>query len=332
MKRKLLRITALALAVIVLAGTTAYAMRPINAENDQNAATNKRAPIARNLSLKTYRNIPITGRFEAVDPEGKDLTFSIVSKPEKGTVTTFDDSTYFVYTPAENKTGTDSFTYTATDPEGNVSEPATVTVEISKPSTKVIYSDMRGNPAHYAAIRLAEAGIFTGEQIGSDYCFFPDATVSRGEFIAMIMKLLDTECSDAETVTAFADDEDIEPWLRPYVNAAIEAGILRSGSAKNPIRLVPDKAMTRAEAAVVINCALSLTDAPGSDKILGSGNIPAWAYQAALNVASCGIVEDASFCSNEPLTRAAAAEMLLGALNILEQRYARTGGLLSWAR
>ena len=53
-----------------------------------------------------------------------------------------DGSSEFVYTPYENKTGKDSFTYVAVDAVGNSSDPATVKIKIEKPNTKVTYADM----------------------------------------------------------------------------------------------------------------------------------------------------------------------------------------------
>ena len=49
-------------------------------------------------------------------------------------------SARFVYTPYENKTGKDSFTYVALDQAGNTSPEAKVTLCIEKPNTKVTYA------------------------------------------------------------------------------------------------------------------------------------------------------------------------------------------------
>ena len=114
------------------------------------------APIARNMELSTYKNVAITGYFDAVDSEGDALSFQLTSTPARGAVTLAEDgSSQFVYTPYENKTGKDSFTYVAVDAVGNSSDPATVKIKIEKPNTKVTYADMDGDPAHKAAIRLA---------------------------------------------------------------------------------------------------------------------------------------------------------------------------------
>ena len=145
-------------------------------------------PVAENLELTTYKNVAVTAQFSAVDPEGDLLTYHILNKPARGAVTMPEDgSSEFVYTPYENKTGKDSFTYVAVDAVGNSSDPATVKIKIEKPNTKVTYADMDGDPAHKAAIRLAEEGIFVGECMGGAYFFQPDAAVTRGEFVAMAM-------------------------------------------------------------------------------------------------------------------------------------------------
>ena len=126
--------------------------------------------------------------------------------------------------PYENKTGKDSFTYVAVDAVGNSSDPATVKIKIEKPNTKVTYADMDGDPAHKAAIRLAEEGIFVGECMGGAYFFQPDAAVTRGEFVAMAMNAAGMEALEDVERTGFADDVSIPTWAKPYVSSALKAG------------------------------------------------------------------------------------------------------------
>ena len=69
---------------------------------------NNQAPIAENMSLSTYKNVPVTGYFQAVDAEGDPLTFQITDTPARGSVAAAEDgTTRFTYTPYENKTGKD---------------------------------------------------------------------------------------------------------------------------------------------------------------------------------------------------------------------------------
>ena len=97
------------------------------------------APIAEDLTLKTYKGIAISSRFAAVDPEGDLVTFQVVDSPARGQVTLDEnDPTAFWYTPYEGKKGKDSFTYVAMDEMGNTSEPATVKISIEKQKTSEI--------------------------------------------------------------------------------------------------------------------------------------------------------------------------------------------------
>ncbi|MDO5585415.1 MAG: Ig-like domain-containing protein, partial [Dialister sp.] len=145
-------------------------------------------PVARNMELTTYKNVAITGYFDAVDGEGHALTFQLTSTPARGAVTLAEDgSSRFVYTPYENKTGRDSFTYVAIDPAGNTSPEAKVSLRISKPNTKVTYADLAGHPAQKAAVRLAEEGVYVGRYVNGRYFFDPDQPVTRAQFLTMAM-------------------------------------------------------------------------------------------------------------------------------------------------
>ena len=139
-----------------------------------------------------------------------------------------DGSSQFVYTPYENKTGKDSFTYVAVDPAGNVSPEAKVSIQIEKPDTKVTYADMEGNPAHKASIRLAEEGIFVGPYVNGSYFFDPDQPVSRAEFLTMAMAATGLEPLEDVTLTGFYDDEAIPTWAKGYVSSALKAGAIKA--------------------------------------------------------------------------------------------------------
>lgn len=79
---------------------------------------------------------------------------------------------------------------------------------------------MAGETSHYAAIRLAERGIYVGEKVGDTYCFSPDDTVTREEFLAMAMTAADADALKDVTLTGFYDDDDISAWAKGYVSAA----------------------------------------------------------------------------------------------------------------
>lgn len=282
------------------------------------------APIAENLEITTYKNVAVTERFSATDPEGDILTFRLVDKPRRGAVTLSEDgSSQFVYTPYENKTGKDSFTYVAVDAVGNTSQPATVQVKIEKASTKVTYADMDGVSAYKAALRLAEEGILIGECMGGNYYFQPDLPVSRDEFVALAMHTAGLEALQGVTRTGFTDDEAIPTWAKGYISSALKAGVVQgTGSASGPV-FSPDRAITRAEASVLLDRMLQITDASVTTMFADSDVAPAWAYQSAVNLETVGVLEttpDGALALSDTLTRADAAELLCGALEVLDAR------------
>ena len=90
------------------------------------------APVAEDSAMETYKNLPNEALLKVKDPEGKPMTYTLIRQPKRGDVVLREDGS-FHYTPKKNKVGIDSFTYTATDPAGNVSREATVTITIMKP-------------------------------------------------------------------------------------------------------------------------------------------------------------------------------------------------------
>lgn len=290
------------------------------------------APVAEDLSLSTYKNIAANGTFSAVDPEGDKITFQLTDKPARGEVTYEENSASFVYTPYENKTGKDSFTYVAVDAVGNVSEPATVKVVIQKPATKVTYSDMEGQGAHAAAIRLAEANIFVGECMGGTYFFRPDEAVTRSEFLAAAMNAAGV--TDLSTVgqTGFADDAQIPVWAKGYAATALKSGVIEGMKDENGrVVFAPSADMTVAEAAVLLNRVLEISDVNTSAAGEGTGAAPVWAAQSVVNLETCGILTADSAGAlrlDRAVTRADMARMLSAAMDLLENR--KDTGLFPW--
>lgn len=289
------------------------------------------APIARNMDLSTYKNIAITGYFDAVDSEGDILSFQLTSTPARGSVALAEDgSSQFVYTPYENKTGSDSFTYVAVDPAGNTSPQAKITVRIEKADTKITYADLDGNSAHKAAIRLAEEGIYVGEYMDGRYFFDASAPVSRAQFLTMAMSVSGMEPMEGITLTGFTDDAAIPTWAKGSVSAALKAGAIQGSqdTAGAPV-FGAGAPITRAEATVMLNNLLHVTDVPA--EVFFAGSEPHWASQATANLAASGIIHPDSsgaVALSDQLTRGEVAEMLDGALDVLAAR--ENGSWLPW--
>jgi hypothetical protein len=323
--------------------STSFSFTPVFASGDAGAdvtvslyllSAENSSPVAENGSFTTYKNVAYTGRFNAVDPEGDLLTFQLVDKPARGAVTLAEDgSAQFVYTPYENKTGKDSFTYMAVDAVGNCSEKATVSIQIEKPSTKVTYADMDGNSAYNAAIRLAEKGIYVGACMDGANYFQPDTPVTRSEFLTLAMSTVGLDALEGITSTGFFDDEAIETWAKPYVSSALKSGAIQGTVAQDgQVVFQPDAPITAAEAAVLLNRLLSVTDI-SADAWSGQAElVPSWASQAVMNLETVGVLQTDAVGApalSDTLTRADAAQMLAGALNVLDARQ-ESSSWLNW--
>ena len=127
----------MATAALLLAGS-AQALFGLG-KGKTETPVSENAPAVRDLEIRTYRGIPYQGQLEGTDPDGGELTFAIDVQPKKGTVTV--EGASFTYTPRDNALGADSFTYTAANSAGAVSQSATVTVTIEKTRSGVTYAD-----------------------------------------------------------------------------------------------------------------------------------------------------------------------------------------------
>ena len=272
-------------------------------------------PRADNLELTTYRGVSVEGKLTGASDDGV-LHFEITTPPGKGEIVLEEDGS-FVYTPKDGKKGKDYFGYRVTDGTGQVSEEATVIITIEKQKTKVTYSDMEGNGAEYAALRLAEAGLYTGSCTGGQYVFSPEESVSRGEFLAMCMELSGRELLSGVRSTGFADDGAIPAWVKPYVSTAlldqVITGYVQAGGA------VFDAAapVSRAEAAVILTRALGLTELTPAGGVSEDAATPVWAQQATANLQALDLMEVSPAIEGN-LTRAECAQMLLGAMTLTD--------------
>ena len=268
-----------------------------------------KAPIAEDSAMETYKNLENGGKLKVSDPEGQKLTFTVTRQPKRGDLDLREDGT-FTYTPKKNKVGVDSFTYTATDPAGNVSREATVTIQIIKPTDAAMYTDTAGTDCQFTAEWLKNTGIFAGEQMGNDCCFNPDRTVTRGEFLVMTMKALGLAGDENAESTGFEDQ--CPGWLKPYLAAAQRSGLVRGYATETGAEFRANDPITGAEAASMVSLALDLPSAVISE----DRELPVWAATALATVNDHGI----EFTNTDTVTRAQAANALYSAAQIANQQ------------
>ena len=115
-----LTITVLEAVAVIVDGTTVAIDDLINAAPIVDAA----------VAMQAREDAALEGVIAASDPDGDALSFSVEEGPAYGYLALDAATGAFVYTPASNTSGTDTFTVRITDPSG-ASTTQTVTVEVA---------------------------------------------------------------------------------------------------------------------------------------------------------------------------------------------------------
>ena len=263
-------------------------------------AKEDKAPVAEDLFLVTYKNLPNEGTLKVFDPEGQALQYTVTRQPKRGQVEVSQEG-MFTYTPKKNKVGVDSFVYTATDPAGNVSREATVTVRILKPSDAAQYTDTVGSSCRFAAEWMKNTGLFIGEQVGGQLCFGENMPVSKGQFVAMAVELLGIPVDETAEFTGYADE--MPGWLKPYLAAALRSGMTAGIPVTESGAFGINEVITGAEAAVMLQNTMDLAvDTAGMEL----PEAPEWAAASVAAMNASGVALDAQ----DTLTRGQVAQIL----------------------
>lgn len=298
---------------------TACTLYVLDGENTAPTSAGLAEPL---FDLDVKCNIDAYGSLAAWDAEEDDFSFDIVNAPENGELVLIDaKSGAYRYTPDEDYIGYDSFSYTACDKYGAVSEAITVSVEIG--SADLYYSDLGSHWAHSSAIEMTDIGIMDGCVKSGMRFFEAEKTVTRSEFVTAAMKALGHELSDvigAETV--FWDNDDIPDSDIAYVAEAARLGYI-SGSERDDGRICfyPNESLTRAEAAVML-CKMIGTEQPLYRAVFADEtSVPSWAQDAVYTLNSLGLMNgigNGSIGANEALTRGETAVILDRTMDIAQ--------------
>ncbi len=262
------------------------------------------------LDVSTHKNVKLYGTLSAYDPEGDDMRLEIVSYPKRGILTMLDSTEgSYTYTPAEDFTGADSFTYVARDKYGNYSAAKTVSLTVRSAAAAVEYEDLEGSPYHNAALTMAEYRIMGA---GEGSLFLPDGTVSREDFLIMAMRSVGMAEVTPASGTPFADTADMTDTGRAYVSAAYELGYIKGTYVGDTLCYLPNDPITRAEAAVIVANIIDAAAPAVTPVFADSDDIPTFASGAVASLNYMGILSDrgGSIMANADLTRGEAAEML----------------------
>lgn len=178
------------------------------------------------------------------------------------------------------------------------------------------FTDINDNWAASHILKLAALEVVSGNGDGT---FGPNDRITREQFAKMVVLAAGLQ-PDAQPMLAFADTDQIADWAKPYVSAAVRAGII-NGLDGN--RFAPQQLITRVEVATMV--ARALRNAPAAQASSGivfadAASIPDWARASVDAAVSRGIVggyADGTFGPQLTATRAEASKMLAKLADLL---------------
>lgn len=275
------------------------------------------APVVQPVTAQTCVDIAVEAELTAADADNDVVLYQLTERPRLGTAKI--EGSMLRYTPG-HKAGRDTFCYTAVDAEGNTGRPAAITITIEKNRTGLTYADMDGDPAHYAALVLAQKGVMTGETIGNCAFFHPNRTVTRSEFIAMTTAAAGLAV-EPTSETDFADDGGLSPWAKPFISTAAANGLVSGYPAASGVSEIRgEKTITVAEAGVVLDHLLGGASDGAEYAWSSSEHAPQdWAQPAMARLERAAVLTAAEAQNaGQPVTRRTACEMLYRALCLLD--------------
>ncbi|WP_143804300.1 S-layer homology domain-containing protein [Paenibacillus sp. FSL R7-0337] len=184
-------------------------------------------------------------------------------------------------------------------------------------SSNKTFADMNSHWAQEAIHKLASKYILTGL---TDSQFAPNATTTRAEFAAMIVRALGFS-SSGPAASSFKDIPT-GAWYTGSVGTAAELGLVLGGT-DNTFR--PSDKVTRQEMTAILVKAMVLAGAPLPDSAAqpaafkDAGQIAGWAQQDVAKAVQAGLITgtpDGQFHPGQSATRAEAAIVIL---RLLEQ-------------
>ena len=158
----------------------------------QTSQTINYAPISTDVSLQGDEDTTITGRIPASDPDGDVLAYQIAHQPLHGSVVLDSRSGEFVYVPAANYHGTDSFEVSITDGRGNSTSstvnitvtavndlPVTANVNLNTDEDtavagQIVASDLDGDTLAYSLVTAPVNGSVTVDPATGAFIYTPD--------------------------------------------------------------------------------------------------------------------------------------------------------------
>jgi hypothetical protein len=163
--------------------------------------------------------------------------------------------------------------------------------------------------------------------------FAPDNSVSREDFLVMVMKAAglkytEGQSNDGKAVkvnTGFSDDADISDEARNYVYLAKQKGFIKGSEAGGESCFYPKRDITAAEAAVMIDNIIGtsayVANTNATETVFADHlDIPVWAESSIRTLNYIGVMADANgyIYPEKAIDRSTCALMLDAVMKLIE--------------
>ena len=169
-------------------------------------------------------------------------------------------------------------------------------------------TDIIGHWAQENIEQLVASGAVGGYPDGT---FKPDNTITRAEFVTILVKAFKLESKDSKT---FADTTS--HWAKDYIACAVASGIVTGYDSDT---FGPDDMITREQMAVMISKVAKLPMASGDLQFIDSDSISTWARSAIATANLHGIMKGYPDNSIKPQGNATRAEAVTVIVNALKK-------------
>ncbi|WP_161601495.1 S-layer homology domain-containing protein [Paenibacillus luteus] len=175
--------------------------------------------------------------------------------------------------------------------------------------TNVPFKDTTAHWAQSTVNMFVQLGFVKGY---SDGTFHPNASITRGEFAAIIAKVFDLSATANDNKLADVSGH----WAESSINALIESGVI-SGYEDGSFK--PNKEISRAEIISIISKIINLADVKDDAASAFNDIDLAWNKDQIQKAASAGIISgqgNGQFSPNKPSSRAEALTIILHTLQM----------------
>ena len=232
--------------------------------------------------------------------DGKPLSFNFT--PTNGSLT----ATLPTLSPSLHR-----LTVTATDLSGNVGR---ASQSLGASTNTSLFGDMKGHWAEGYTDSLQKLGVISGVQQGDEQLFYPNRSITRGDFALMTARWMGLDLSQYASVKLpFADAASIPSWSQNAVKAMYSLGIMKGSQNSNGVYAYATASITRAEAMTILG-RIQVKGYPAASlsSFEDAGTVPTWASAYLGSLVAQGVVngDNGYLRPGDSVSRAEVAKLL----------------------